>query len=1818
MPSPSFSVAQTTPAVATKKVAIPSPADLRKKVGISAPVSQETPETAPIDPDLQAILERNRTKETPAIGQTEIKAAPKPTTGQRITRFFRDTPVLKDITEALFGIPESERMAFEPSSSAADSMTFEEYLTTEDAKKVLEKAQKAAEKRGTPLTVDQKEDVLDFAYNQDKHETKIANQGLLGFLYENLLKSDVAKVEDRYEKLRLAGVPEDRASQVAIQDVFEGNKNFNEQIRESVAQNLAKEQGIAYTPAGSVEITDAEREILKGEGLKEAALQGLESLDFIGIGSIARKGITTIGEPALRELSKLASRDEIFKFVDNLFNKVDDVPPNLVEEITDAVFEVQKAGGNQLAGTQTKIDEAIARVLRESGKSSVVSRKAGETVIELNNLVRDGARASSEVANFADELSDIAKNSLKNDRTGVREAALKALRETPDEAARGEVRLRQLEDGSVVIEDGRHRLEVARETGVLPRIVDVSEQYDPKVVPDKVQELIRKYDALEGSFADDTAVGAKFAGENVRDVAAKGADDVLDVGADIRKGLDEEIAAAPENVRPRLESAAQKAQQFERADDFVNSFGTGGANAGGEGFTEAKAIAEYTQSGNLSDFFYRANNLPVPVESTLRNANPQLYKQAEKSGTVEDFFKTITKGEGELSDGTKASLGDFFRRVKEEIAQAPASTKAPVRRKVVPKSKEGTAPAEKADDLRTALTNPERVAEEAVKTQRRISGTEPDGVKTAAKLGQAKEIPKTPAKAARFAVKNDPPLEIPDETRLAWLQRKIQDKFNRLSLIQRKVGSGVPLSDDLNAYLQQEMFHGRAAERLDRFEDAIISSKGKGKQKALLERMAADNITLDEMGEFLHAKHAPARNERVAKINPDIPDGGSGLTNAEAAKIINKYKANGKLEKMEAYATEVYEKITKARIKILEEEHLLKPEAVEKIVGSFKDDTYVPLKLPVEPEFRLRGGAGFDVRGKDVKRLKGSTQQKRVNPLVQAIVDYEDAVIKAEKNKVGRSLKKLIEQNPNVKNSQGEKIWEVKAQQYMPQYNKFGEVEYVKPVGYKLDDNVMEVRDQGKIYHITLHDKALASAMKNLGSERGVAFLHQINNYLRAVITFYNPEFMITNFERDLQTALINTGGEQGAIAAGRVARDVKAALGGIWRETRGIGSKKNLAEGATDWAKEYAELKEVGGRVGWFDYLTVAEKQKQIQRRINTATGKTRLDRAARTWDGVAEWVSDINESVESGVRLSAYVNAKKAGLSKEQAASLAKNLTVNFNKKGEWGAAVNSLYLFANAGIQGTTRLFKALKHKRTRRIVAGIAAFSFGVEYMNRQINEEAYDKISDYEKNTNLIFMLPTGSAAPVIDASIGSVEQIPNTDEKYIKLKLPYGYNVFKVLGDVAYDVGVEQEHWGEGLKRLVFAMEESFNPLSSGSAAQFISPTITDPLVQMYENKNYFGSPIRPDDDPYAPAGKESDKYFSTVREPSKIFTEFLNGVSGGNEVEAGVLDFSPENVDHIIDFLGGGVGKFIANTIETGTKLAMGEVPEIENTPFIRKFVGDVYDDVERQLFYDLVKRGETRLLNEKEIADLKKYGKEAMNEGQLDNKKATTAITNFLKSQNRIHAGRVFEKIKNLDTPEERREVYNAYIEKNGLEKRSEGITEELKDVISGYKAKQGNEGERGFIGTVVDGGRGLFIDPQNVLKAMLTEEKLGKVEGNLVELQRFYGLEYTDEGGSQEKKRSMLQKAGISPTDANMKAYKLEHIVPVKAGGDTSDSNLRVIPTAEHEAYTPIDVAVAAAVQAGKLTRGEASSIMKRLKVDKSITPQQAYEEVKAKAQ
>src|SRR5690606_34402272 len=157
---------------------------------------------------------------------------------------------------------------------------------------------------------------------------------------------------------------------------------------------------------------------------------------------------------------------------------------------------------------------------------------------------------------------------------------------------------------------------------------------------------------------------------------------------------------------------------------------------------------------------------------------------------------------------------------------------------------------------------------------------------------------------------------------------------------------------------------------------------------------------------------------------------------------------------------------------------------------------------------------------------------------------------------------------------------------------------------------------------------------------------------------------------------------------------------------------------------------------------------------------------------------VQDLNGAVENGIRLSVYVNLRKAGATEKQAASIAKNLTVNFNRKGEWAGTMTALYLFYNASIQGTVRMLQAMKHPKVQLVVAGIVVAHAMLDVLNGLLapedddKENRYDKIPDYTKNHNIIIVNPFAEKG---DKSIVG-----------LKVPVPYGYNVFAVT---AYKIG---------------------------------------------------------------------------------------------------------------------------------------------------------------------------------------------------------------------------------------------------------------------------------------------------------------------------------------------------------------------------------------------------------------------------------------------
>lgn len=744
------------------------------------------------------------------------------------------------------------------------------------------------------------------------------------------------------------------------------------------------------------------------------------------------------------------------------------------------------------------------------------------------------------------------------------------------------------------------------------------------------------------------------------------------------------------------------------------------------------------------------------------------------------------------------------------------------------------------------------------------------------------------------------------------LIRKMQDKYVHLKKLQYRLGEGSPLEEKMDVYLSEELFHGKTAYQLEQFEKKYADP--------LLKQMTDADIDAKTLDRYLYAKHAPERNARIQKINPEMAKKGipgSGMSDKQSQEILTGFDKKGLTPQLEKMAKRIYA-INQAKLRLFLKAGMITQEQYDSITNTYEN--YVPLRGK-DGEISVGGvGRGIDVATVGLHRALGRKSEAQ-SPLAWSLGSVEEAIVKIQKNEIGKKLLNLVKEFPD------KNLWTIDEITLKQRWNPVTEeVEKAKvPAWAQPSDEMVHVFEEGKRYNIKIKDKLLAKALLNLGTESSNVVtrgLSRINRYLAAVNTSLNPEFVLSNFVRDLQTAGINITSEQSAKMTKDVLKDVPTALRHAYRGYRGTAKD-------TAWDKWFKQYRASGGSIGFFGLRGVGDRVKTIEAMI----AKTKKGKVASAKRGISElgnFISDVNAAVENAVRLSAFKNAVESGMSVKQAASLSKNLTVNFNRKGELGGLMNALYLFYNAGIQGIARVVQVLKTPKARKLGAGIIGTAFMLTELNRMMGGDDpedernyYDKIPDYEKERNIIFMLP-------------------GTEGKYIKFPLPYGYNVFWVVGE-RVNTGIHSGKPVKAAKDVLIATMNAFNPIGGDATLiRTLSPTLSDVPLDLYMNQNFAGYPIKPEQPPYALEKPESQLYWKSVSPISKALAEKVNRLTGGNAIRPGGIDVSPEVLDYMVGTMTGAAGAFVNRSLNVPVTVATGEAVEIRKMPFVRKVLGE------------------------------------------------------------------------------------------------------------------------------------------------------------------------------------------------------------------------------------------------------------------------------------
>ncbi|EEZ7166161.1 hypothetical protein DAD85_005195 [Escherichia coli] len=812
----------------------------------------------------------------------------------------------------------------------------------------------------------------------------------------------------------------------------------------------------------------------------------------------------------------------------------------------------------------------------------------------------------------------------------------------------------------------------------------------------------------------------------------------------------------------------------------------------------------------------------------------------------------------------------------------------------------------------------------------------------------------------------------PEETIASRFVRQMQDKFQVLKAVQENIRkTGGKVDDSNNAYMAEELFHGKAENDLNVMKERYV--------QPLAKLLADYKIAQADLDEYLYARHAPERNAHIAKINPKMPDGGSGMTNAEAAEIMQRVRNSGKQAQYDRLAGIVDDMLARRR-ELIREAGLEESGVVDAWQNAYR--YYVPLKgQDVDGVVSLpRTGKGFTIGGRESRQAMGRASRAQ-SPSTQAIQDLSESLIRNRKNEVGNAFLKLVQDNPD------KDYWQVFtddkpdtmraiAERVDPETGETRREVVERPVPMAMmADRYFTTKKDGKTYYIKLHDPRLMRAMKNMGPETSNAVIRtlgKVNRFLATVNTSYNPEFLVSNFIRDVQTAVMNLKAEQGRsdgklkgldnLSALAVVKDSRSAMSAVYASLRG----KTLTGKGAQWQKVWKEFVEDGGKTGWFNMGDLEGQQKEMDRLVSLAKGGWK-GQSIGAWNSFLNLVEDANGAVENALRLSAYKHARDAGLSRQQAASLAKNMTVNFNRRGEQGALMNSLYMFANASIQGTANLVRTLGHlngegpllERLRwknlNVPQKIALAAVGAGYLLGSLNRSVagedddgvnwYDKVPSHVKERNLVIM------KSVFGGKAGEYWSIP----------LPYGYNVFFLLGHTAEGVAAGDLTASRAAGNVVGGVLGAFSPIGSetsetlsGALLKNAAPTILRPFANLAMNENFMGAQIYQENMPFGTPKPDSQLGRRSTPEAYKAFASWLNAFSGGSQYRPGAVDITPESLKYWVDYISGGTGRFISKTTDAAVKSLNGiDIPE-QQVPFLGKISGEVMPYADQQKMYD------------------------------------------------------------------------------------------------------------------------------------------------------------------------------------------------------------------------------------------------------------------------
>ncbi|UWG05160.1 MAG: Large polyvalent protein associated domain 38 [Bacteriophage sp.] len=420
-----------------------------------------------------------------------------------------------------------------------------------------------------------------------------------------------------------------------------------------------------------------------------------------------------------------------------------------------------------------------------------------------------------------------------------------------------------------------------------------------------------------------------------------------------------------------------------------------------------------------------------------------------------------------------------------------------------------------------------------------------------------------------------------------------------------------------------------------------------------------------------------------------------------------------------------------------------------------------------------------------------------------------------------------------------------------------------------------------------------------------------INRQLSAFYTTRNPDFIVSNFMRDMLYTNTMTWIRESPNYALRFHRNYMYA--------NPVRIKQLLAKhrkGTLDMSNKteamFHQFMMNGGETGYANIRDIEQHKNDIRRELKKSNGKIPVKKA---WDLLGERFDEYNRAVENCARFAAFMTSREMGRSIDRAIYDAKEISVNFNKKGSGAkfydstgqtkagnasALVSGLgrsgYVFWNAAIQGTANFGRQMKRHPAKAFTGIAAMFLLGaiVAYLGGDDDDDddknAYYNLPEYVRRSNILF----------------------RAGNSWVSIPLPVEYRAVYGMGELMISVLNGKEHLtGEEIAEAITGQATQILPidfLEGGGGLNAFVPSAYKPLWEAYvAEKSWTGMPLYKDT-PYNKDMPEWTKAYKSANKYIVGLANAMNEATGGDPYTKGTIDFNPAKIEYMLNGYFGGV----------------------------------------------------------------------------------------------------------------------------------------------------------------------------------------------------------------------------------------------------------------------------------------------------------------------